>query len=182
MDDEFRDDTYDFLEERDFQLTRRRVFHAGDGFVAEWLRGELRLAIRRPENDPDIHISFQDGADGVVTNLYPLLSHLGIRPRPLSAPIEVLRNAIDRIIVHYTYAFLVDRGFRLASNDNRGGGSYTLVFRRAGLDLRIDVNGDDEHIDLNGVSLAEVLRANGIEGRSFADLRKHIDVILAKTV
>jgi hypothetical protein len=181
VNDEFRDDTYDFIDERGFQLVRRRIF-AADGFYAEWVRGELILEIRRGEGERDLVIGFRDGKGGAYTSMWALLWHLGIEPRPLSAPIEVLRTYISSFLAHYTYSFLVDRGFQLASNDNRGGGSSTLMFRRGDLDLRIDVKRGEERIDLNGVPLADVLGAQGIKGASFADLRKHIDLILASFV
>jgi len=179
---------YDFLYERGFTLAGMEHF-PNRTFAALFRRGEVRIRIETEAYDPAT-IELKPEKEAHYIRLHVLLSRFGLPARWTVDSLEDLEANIDALLAHLTYAFLIDRGFRLARNDHRGNGEFTLVFQRGPLRLRMEVGPDEQvSIEFNDTELEawtplrHLLRHIGgtpePERDRFEDLRQHIDRILA---
>lgn len=168
----------EFLEDHGFELQSppalRDVSVPGETSLvgAElWHRGDLRLVMTRHEIGWE---SYWTGArlmkadDPPYEPISAIVTRIGVEGWSGAQDMDLFIRYYDEILAYYTYKFLLDRGFAVQTNN-------PLVLKRRDLVLRID----EERGDFNGMSLAEVYRTLDLDAHGFADLRKHIDVVLA---
>ena len=178
-----------FLEDHGFELQKppalRDVGVVGDmGLVGAelWHRGDLRLVMTRHEigwESSWTEARLMKADDPPFEPIGTIANRIGVEGWPGAHDFDLFVRYFDQILTYYVYKFLLDRGFTVQTNDHRGAGRFTLVLKRGDLVARMEMNGDEEHVDFNGMSLADVYRTLDIDAHRFADLRKHIDVILA---
>jgi len=174
-----------FLESHGFERRKPTLPGVGLEGTQLWYRGDLRLLIAEHAADggigvvPWTEIRLMEADHPPYESLETVLTRIGVDWLREAHPLVLLGEYMDHILAYYTYKFLLDRGFGLETNDNRGDGRFTLLFKRGDLVLRIEMDGEEEHIDFNGMPLADVYRTLGIEAHGFADMRKHIDAIVA---